>query len=92
MLDTSEYVIEYEHGTSDRMFANAIAENIYTQVDKEGKHFMLLKEITDHKKSKDAVDIADGFITLPNGCRVRKRTTKGWKLLVEWKDRICNRE
>jgi hypothetical protein len=78
MLDTSEYVIEYEDGTSDRMFANTIAKNIYTQVDEEGKHLTLLKEITDHKKSNDAIDITNGFITMPNGKRVRKRTTKGW--------------
>jgi hypothetical protein len=38
LLDTSEYIIEYEDGTSDRMFANSIAENIYSQVDDEGKH------------------------------------------------------
>jgi hypothetical protein len=59
LLDTSEYIIEYDDGTSDRMFANAIAENIYTQVDDEGYHFRLLKEITDHRKSADAISIAD---------------------------------
>jgi hypothetical protein len=86
MLDTSEYVIEYEDGTSDCMFANAIAENIYTQIDDKGRHLMLLKELTDHRKGDDAIDIANGFIVMPNGRRVRKRTTKGWKLQVKWKD------
>jgi hypothetical protein len=86
MLDTSEYIIEYEDGTSDRMFANTIAENIYAQVDEEGKQFALLKEITDHRTDENAIDIANGFTVLPNGRRIRKRTTKGWKLLVEWMD------
>jgi hypothetical protein len=85
-LDTSEYVIEYGDGTADRMFANAIAENIYTQVDSEGKHFALLHEITDHQKTKDAIPKEDGFIVMPNGRKTQKRTTKGWELLVEWKD------
>jgi hypothetical protein len=84
-LDTSEYIIEYEDGTSDRMFANAIAENIYTQVDQEGRHFVLLKEISDHRKSDEAIPIKDGFVIV-NGQRKPKKTTKGWELLVEWKD------
>jgi hypothetical protein len=67
------------------MFANAIAENIYTQVDEEGRHFVLLKEISDHRKNAQAVSIDDGFVTV-NGQRRPKRTTKGWELLVEWKD------
>jgi hypothetical protein len=79
-------VIEYDDGTADRMFANSIAENIYTQVDNEGKHFVLLHEITDHRKTKDAVSKEDGFIVMPNGRKTPKRTTKGWELLVEWKD------
>jgi hypothetical protein len=44
------------------MFANAIAENIYTQVDEEGRHFVLLKEISDHRKSDEAVSIDNGFV------------------------------
>jgi hypothetical protein len=88
MLDTSEYIIKYEDGTSDCMFANAIAENIYAQVDDEGKHFALLKEITDHRRNGEAIDIANGFMIMPNGRKVQKRTTKGWELLVEWKDGI----
>jgi hypothetical protein len=67
-LDTSEYIIKYEDGTSDRMFANAIAENIYSQVDDEGRHFVLLKEISDHRKNDDAITLSDGFVTV-NGQR-----------------------
>jgi hypothetical protein len=84
-LDTSEYIIEYDDGTSDRMFANAIAENIYTQVDNEGRHFVLLKEITDHRNNEDAITVDEGFVVV-NGQRKPKKTTKGWELLVEWKD------
>jgi hypothetical protein len=86
LLDTSEYLIEYDDGTSDRMFANAIAENIYTQVDDEGYHFRLLKEITDHRKNDEAIPMKDGFVRSANGQLKHKRTTKGWQLLVEWKD------
>ena len=37
MLDTREYDIELEDGTMDRIFANKIAANIYSQVDDEGR-------------------------------------------------------
>jgi hypothetical protein len=67
------------------MFANAIAENIYTQVDEEGRHFVLLKEISDHQKSDEVVSIDNGFVIV-NGQQKPKRTTKGWELLAEWKD------
>jgi hypothetical protein len=72
MLDTTEYVIEYEDGTSDRMFANTITESIYTQVNDEGRQFVLLKEITDHRKNSEAIKMADGFVTMPNGRKARK--------------------
>jgi hypothetical protein len=86
LLHTSEYLIEYDDGTLDCMFANAIAENIYTQVDKEGQHFVLLNEIVDHRSTADAVQLQDSFVIMPNGRRTPKRTTKEWELLVEWKD------
>jgi hypothetical protein len=86
LLDTSKYIIEYDDGTSDRMFANSIAENIYSQVDDEGRHFVLLKDIVDHRALADAITIQEGFMTMPNGQKVPKQTTKGWELLVEWKD------
>jgi hypothetical protein len=68
------------------MFANTIAENIYTQVDAEGRHFVLLNEIVDHQLTSEAVQLQDGFIVMPNGRKMPKRTTKGWELLIEWKD------
>jgi hypothetical protein len=86
LLDTSEYIIKYDDGTSDRMFANSIAENIYAQVDEEGRQFIILKEIADHQTNSDAVTKEHGFITMPNGRRFPKKTTKGWDFLVEWKD------
>jgi hypothetical protein len=86
LLDTSEYIIEYDDGTADRMFANSIAENIYAQVDEEGRQFIILQEIADHRKSKDAITKEHGFVTMANGRQFPKKTTKGWEFLVEWKD------
>jgi hypothetical protein len=45
-----------------------------------------MKEISDHRRDNTAIPASDGWITMPNGRNVRKRTTRGWQLLVEWKE------
>ena len=37
LMYTREYDIEYDDGTHDRYFANFIAENLYSQIDSEGR-------------------------------------------------------
>ena len=67
--------------------ANIIAESIYSQVDQEGRSFSILQEITNHKVDpKVALNESNGFYLSANGNKVNKKTTQGWKLLVEWKD------
>ena len=50
----------------------------------------MLNEIVDHRKDWSAIPISDGHVTSKNGNRIPKQTTKGWKLLVEWKDGSTN--
>ena len=86
LFDTREYVVEFTDGSTENYFANVIAECMYAQVDAEGNQFQLLDEITDHKSDNSAIRIDDGFVTSRNGNRVPKPTTRGWSLLVSWKD------
>ncbi len=86
LFDTREYVVEFTDGTTENYFANVIAECMYAQVDSEGNQYQLLSEITDHRSDNSAIQIADGFTTSRNGNRVPKSTTRGWSLLVSWKD------
>lgn len=37
LLDTREYIISFPDGTQQSYMANAIAENLYSQVDAEGR-------------------------------------------------------
>ena len=85
-FDTREYEVEFTDGTTERYAANVIASNMYAQVDDEGNTFQLLSEIVDHKKDGTAIDISDGMITSRNGNVKPKIMTKGWWLLVMWKD------
>jgi hypothetical protein len=86
MLDTREYEVEFPDGATDVFTANIIAENLYAQVDDEGNSYSILSEIVDHKKDGSAVSKDDAFVTTKAGAQRRRRTTKGWKLLITWKD------
>ena len=57
-----------------------------SQVDSEGRHYQVLTDVTDHKKDDSAISKVGGFIKSSSGNLHWKRTTPGWKLLVEWKD------
>jgi hypothetical protein len=61
LLDTRQYEVELEDGTTDAYFANIIEENLYSQVDNEGRELLAFKEISDHRKNGHAIGIADGF-------------------------------
>jgi hypothetical protein len=86
LFDTREYNIEFTDGTMEKYTANIIAENMYAQVDDEGNMFSILSEITDHKKDGTAIPISEATVTSANGTEKNKITTKGWKLLVLWRD------
>ena len=85
ILDTALYEVEFEDGHVEAFHANQIAEAIYASVDDEGYNYQELQEIVDHKSDGTAVRADDGYVML-RGKRVPKRTTKGWKLCVRWKD------
>jgi Reverse transcriptase (RNA-dependent DNA polymerase) len=83
ILDTRAYEVEFPDGSFDVLTANAIAEAMYSQTDEHGHHHALIKEIIDHRKDGSAVHADDGMVA---GTQQRRWTTKGWSLLVEWKD------
>jgi hypothetical protein len=53
--------------------------------DEEGNQYLLLNHIVDHKKEENAGPKEDAFVWI-HGRKYPKKTTKGWKLGVEWKD------
>ena len=85
LFDTRAYTVEFPDGSTAEYQANIIAENLFSQSDSEGRQFMVMKEICDHRKDGRAIPISDGFSTSKNGNKTPKQTTIGWQLLVEWK-------
>ena len=90
LFDTREYVVKFTDGSSENYFANVIAECMYAQIDAEGNQYQLLSEITDDKSDKSAILVEDGYTISQNGNQVSKTMTRGWSLLVSWKDGSSN--
>jgi hypothetical protein len=86
ILDTRMYEVEYPDGHKASLAANAIAENMFAQVDDEGNRHVLFEEIVDHRTDGSEVKQQDAFIQTRSGTKRRKETTKGWEILVQWKD------
>ena len=49
ILDSRMYEVEYCYGYVATMASNAIYENLFTQVDKEGNIFLLIESIIDKR-------------------------------------------
>jgi hypothetical protein len=85
ILDSREYLVEFDDGEVLEYSANVIAENIYSQADSEGRRYLLMDSIIDYRKNPDAVSKDDEFVIV-NGKRQRKKTTDGWDFSIQWKD------
>ena len=85
LLDTRVYEVEFVDGTTEKLTANIIAENLLAQVDEEGHRQLLLDEIIDHSVNDEAITMENAYYTVGNTKRL-KRTTKGWDIYVQWKD------
>ena len=86
LLDTRQYEIAFPDGTHADYSVNMIIENMYSQVEDDGRTSSILKSIIDHKCDQTAIPKEHGWLTLANGSKRRIVTTKGWKLKIEWED------
>ena len=61
-MDSSIYDVVFSDGEVLEYSANIIAENLYSQVDDEGHHQVMIDNIMNHKKDSTAVPIKDGTL------------------------------
>ena len=85
-MDTRVYEVKYVDGQKASLTANAIPQSIFAQVDDEGNRNVLFDERIDHRCTVLALKQADAFIVTSSSNRRRRETTKGWDMLVRWKD------
>jgi hypothetical protein len=76
------YDAEFTDGSVESYSTNLIAENLYSQVDPEGRAYSVFKDIVGHKSNDLAVKRNDPLYL--NG--QRKYTTIGWDIEVEMED------
>ena len=86
-LNTIMYEVEFDDGQIREYGANIIAESMITQVDSDGFSSPLMKGIIDYRKDEAvAIDKQDMYVITKSGQRRLRKTTQGWKLLIEWAD------
>jgi len=77
-LNTRVYDVIFHDGSIEQFAASTIAENVYSQVDEEEYRYQLIDSIIDHRKI--------GAALLTSDVTAKTKTTKGWFMLVQWKD------
>ena len=86
LLDTREYILQMPDGSTEQYTANAVAENLYSDIDNFGHTFTILNELIGHEKDSTALSKKlSTYSTKANRVR-HKPTTKGWRILVDWRD------
>ena len=85
ILDTQTYEVEFPDGRTAEFSANVIAEHMFTQCDLEGNQYLLLDSIIDHEINDTAITDRDQYIHV-NGHKHHRKTTRGVKLCIRWKN------
>ena len=86
IMDSRVYELEYEDGYAVPVSANTIVENLFNQVNDDGRKVMILDTIIGHRMDGSEVQEKDAYAISPNGIKRRKKTTVGHHVLLKWKD------
>ena len=80
------YEVEYVDGHKASLSVNVIATNLFSQINEEGNQHAIFDSIIDHRTDGTEVLLKDSIIISKNGGRRKRETTKGWEILIQWKD------
>ena len=69
ILDTRMYEVEYVDGQKASLTANAIAQNMFAQVDNEENRHVIFEKIVDHRSTALALKQVNAFIVTSSGNR-----------------------
>jgi hypothetical protein len=69
ILDSRIYEVEFQDGYKASLAANAIAENLFAQIDDEGNRHVLFQEIIDYRTNGKQILQQDAFLTTRTGTR-----------------------
>ena len=86
ILETRVYNVPFSDGENAELGVNIIAESMYPQCDIEGNQYRLMDHIVDHRKDSNTVCKDNDNVTV-KGKSYKQKTTRGWQLCIEWKDK-----
>ena len=87
IMNSMIYEVEFPDGQVKEYGTNIIAKNILLQVDSDGYSMQLMQVIVDYKCDDSvAVQMADQYVYMKSGQKCLCKSTRGWKLLVHWKE------
>ena len=87
IMNSMIHEVEFPDGQVEEYSANIIAKNILSQVDSDGYSMQLMQVIVDYKCDDSmAVQMADQHVFTKSGQKCLCKSTRGWNLLVHWKD------
>ena len=75
--------VEYTDGYKTVMAANATANNLFAQVDQDGRGFALFEEIIDHRTDGTEIKRRGRIHPHANSNKRRRETTKGWEACIQ---------
>ena len=91
ILDSCIYELEFPDRRVEEYSTNVLLENLIAQTDDDGWDVGLFDEVIDFRRDTSiAIPKDKGFITSANGQKKPVITTKGWDVLVRWKDQSTN--
>ena len=85
ILDTRQYIVEFNDGDEAELASNVIATNMYAQCDPEGNQYVLLDSHIDFRRSTTTLCYDDQKVTANVRTHYR-RSTAGWQICCQWKD------
>ena len=86
ILDTITYLVQFDDGKVTELTANVISAQMYAQCESEVNMYVMLDDLTDHRKSSKALSIEDQKATDSRGRDMMRHSTAGWKICCQWKD------
>jgi hypothetical protein len=86
VLDSQVYEVWFPDGRTEELAANVIAEAIYAQCDADRNQYVLLDTIVDYHKDSSMAVARDAQVTIVDGKKIIKHSTRSWELCCEWKD------
>ena len=80
------YDVEFPDGEIRPYSANIIVDNMYSQVEAKGHSRSLMESIVDDKEDVNTLLMDNKHVLTRSGQRQMRKTTVGWKLLVQFWD------